>query len=113
MPALRGRFGSAWLGWRRKLSALRQTGILDEQHSMIRHAARHARIAIDPAVMLGKPVIRGTRVTVEQVLRELGAGMSVDEVLAAHPRLTTDDIHAAQAFAADWLAEETVALAET
>ncbi len=62
--------------------------------------------------MLGKPVIRGTRVTVEQVLRELGAGMTAEGVLAAHPRLTADDIRAAQAFAADWLAEETVALAD-
>lgn len=67
---------------------------------------------MDPGVMLGKPVIRGTRVTVEQILRELGAGMSVDEIRAAHPRLTVEDIRAAQAFAADWLAEETVALAE-
>jgi uncharacterized protein (DUF433 family) len=79
---------------------------------MIRHAPRHDRISLDPAVMLGKPVVRGTRVTVEQILRELGAGMAVEEILAAHPRLTVDDIRAAQAFAADWLAEETVALAD-
>lgn len=79
---------------------------------MIRRASRHDRIALDPAVMLGKPVIRGTRITVEQILRELGAGMTVEEILAAHPRLTTDDIRAAQAFAADWLAEEAVALAD-
>jgi uncharacterized protein (DUF433 family) len=79
---------------------------------MIRAAPRHDRITVDPAVMLGKPVIRGTRVTVEQVLRELGAGMSVEEVLAAHPRLSAEDVRAAQAFAADWLAEETVALAD-
>lgn len=79
---------------------------------MIRHAPRHERVTLDPAVMLGKPVIRGTRVTVEQVLRELGAGMTVEEVLAAHPRLTVEDVRAAQAFAADWLAEETVALAD-
>jgi uncharacterized protein (DUF433 family) len=79
---------------------------------MIRQAPRHDRIALDPAVMLGKPVIRGTRITVEQILRELGAGMTVEEILAAHPRLTPDDIRAAQAFAADWLAEETVALAD-
>jgi uncharacterized protein (DUF433 family) len=79
---------------------------------MIRHAPRHDRVTLDPAVMLGKPVIRGTRITVEQILRELGAGMTVEEILAAHPRLTADDIRAAQAFAADWLAEETVALAD-
>ena len=79
---------------------------------MIRHAPRHDRIALDPAIMLGKPVIRGTRITVEQILRELGAGMATEEILAAHPRLTADDIRAAQTFAADWLAEEAVALAE-
>ena len=79
---------------------------------MIRNAPRHDRITLDPDVMLGKPVIRGTRVTVEQILREFGAGMTVEDILAAHPRLTADDLRAAQAFAADWLAEETVALAE-
>ncbi len=79
---------------------------------MIRRAPRHDRITVDPGVMLGKPVIRGTRVTVEQVLRELGAGMSVEEVLAAHPRLSAEDVRAAQAFAADWIAEETVTLAD-
>lgn len=78
---------------------------------MIRHAARHPRIAMDPAVMLGKPVVRRTRITVEQILRELGAGMTADEIRAAHPRLTAADIRAAQAFAADWLAEESTALA--
>jgi uncharacterized protein (DUF433 family) len=56
-------------------------------------------------------VIRGTRVTVEQILRELGAGAMPEEILAAHPRLKLEDIHAAQAFAADWLAEESVELA--
>ena len=80
--------------------------------TMIRHVPRHDRIVLDPAVMLGKPVIRGTRITVEQILRELGAGMDVEEIVAAHPRLTAEDIRAAQAFAADWLAEEAVALAE-
>lgn len=79
---------------------------------MIHIAPRHDRISLDPAVMLGKPVIRGTRITVEQILRELGAGMPVEEILAAHPRLTAEDIRAAQAFAADWMAEETVALAD-
>ena len=79
---------------------------------MIRHAPRHDRISLDPAVMLGKPVVRGTRIMVEQILRELGAGMAVEEIFAAHPRLTSDDVRAAQAFAADWLAEETVALAD-
>jgi uncharacterized protein (DUF433 family) len=61
---------------------------------------------MDPGIMGGKPVIRGTRIPVETVLRKLGAGMSADEILADHPRLSLDDIRAAQAFAADYLADE-------
>jgi uncharacterized protein (DUF433 family) len=66
----------------------------------------HERIEINPDIMGGKPVIRGTRVPVETVLRKLGAGMSVDAILVDHPRLTREDVLAAQAFAADYLADE-------
>ena len=66
----------------------------------------HERIELNPEVMGGKPVIRGTRVPVEVVLRKLGAGMTVEAVVADHPRLTADDNRAAQAFAADYLADE-------
>jgi uncharacterized protein (DUF433 family) len=66
------------------------------------------RIERNPAIMGGKPVIRGTRIPVELVLRKLGTGMSIEAILADHPRLTPEDIHAAQAFAADYLAEEDV-----
>jgi len=58
----------------------------------------HERIEINPEVMGGKPVIRGTRIPVETVLRKLGAGMTFDAILADHPRLTRDDIFAAQSF---------------
>ena len=68
----------------------------------------HERIEINPEVMGGKPVIRGTRVPVELVLRKLGAGMTADAILTDHPRLTHDDIRAAQAFAADYMADEDV-----
>ncbi len=64
------------------------------------------RIATDPKIMFGKPVIRGTRITVEQVLRELGEGATPEEVVTAHPRIALQDVHAAQAFAADYLAGE-------
>jgi uncharacterized protein (DUF433 family) len=64
------------------------------------------RIEINPDIMAGKPVIRGTRVPVELVLRKLGAGMTPEAILVDHPRLSIDDIHAAQAFAADYLADE-------
>ena len=63
----------------------------------------HERIAIDPAIMLGKPVIRGTRITAELILRRLAAGETSEEILRAYPRLASDDIRAALAFAADSL----------
>ncbi len=66
----------------------------------------HERIEINPGIMGGRPVITGTRVPVEMVLRKLGAGMTHDAIIADHPRLTPDDICAAQAFAADHLADE-------
>lgn len=62
---------------------------------------KHERIEVNPAVMFGKPVIRGTRLTVQLIAEELRAGMSVAEMLEAHPRLTVEDIKAAEAFAAD------------
>ena len=65
----------------------------------------YERIEINPDIMYGKPVIRGTRVPVELVLRKLGAGMTAEAILMDHPRLTHDDIHAAQTFAADYLAD--------
>ncbi|MEH2570021.1 DUF433 domain-containing protein [Bradyrhizobium sp. AZCC 2289] len=68
----------------------------------------HERIEVSPRIMDGKPVVRGTRIPVELVLRKLGAGMSPEAILADHPRLTRDDIQAAQAFAADYLADEDI-----
>ena len=68
----------------------------------------HPRIQSDPKIMMGKPVIRGTRLTVEHILRCLAAGGSVDQILSDYPRLTIEDIRAAQAFAADHLAHEAV-----
>ena len=66
----------------------------------------HQRIEINPEIMGGKPVIKGTRIPVELVLRKLGSGIEVSELLAAYPHLTAEDIRAAQAFAADYLADE-------
>ena len=68
----------------------------------------HPRISSDPAVMMGKPCIKGTRITVEHILRELGGGRSFAEVLDAYPRLTEEDLRAALAFAADYMQHETV-----
>ena len=57
-------------------------------------------IEVNPAVMMGKPVVRGTRIPVEIILEKLAAGESEDDLLAAHPRLTREAIHAALAYAA-------------
>jgi uncharacterized protein (DUF433 family) len=59
------------------------------------------RVEVNPQVMLGKPVIRGTRIPVELLLRKLSEGASEVDLLDAYPRLTRDDIHAAIRYAAD------------
>ena len=59
------------------------------------------RIELNPKIMLGKPVIRGTRVTVELILRKLSEGADEADLLDAYPRLTREDIHAAIRYAAD------------
>lgn len=65
-------------------------------------------ILADPQVMMGKPVVAGTRITVESILQRLAAGESKEELLAAHPRLTSEALHAALAFAADALRADVV-----
>jgi uncharacterized protein (DUF433 family) len=66
------------------------------------------RIEINPEVMVGKPVIRGTRITVELILKKMSEGASETDLLDANPRLTRRDIQAALAFAASTLAHETI-----
>lgn len=58
------------------------------------------RIDVNPQIMLGKPVVKGTRITVEMILEKLSAGESIESLLEAHPRLVEEDIRAALAFAA-------------
>jgi len=65
-------------------------------------------VETDPKVMTGKPVIRGTRITVENILERLGAGESVEDVLEAYPQLTREAIQGAIAFAAEVLSGEAV-----
>ncbi|MCA1626566.1 MAG: DUF433 domain-containing protein [Acidobacteria bacterium] len=60
-------------------------------------------IQSDPAVMMGKPVITGTRITVELILEKLAAGETVEQILDAHPRLTKEAVSAALIFAAQSL----------
>ena len=69
----------------------------------------HERIVINPEIMFGKPVIKGTRITVEHILRKLGAGLTAEQIITDHPNLTKDDILIAEQFAADYLADEVVA----
>lgn len=68
------------------------------------------RIHIDPSVMMGKPVIRGTRITVELILRKLAEGSSESDLLEDYPHLAIDDIRAAVAYGAASVAHEQVVL---
>lgn len=66
----------------------------------------HDRIEVNSKIMLGKPVIKGTRVPVELILRKLGEGATEADLLDAYPHLTAHDIRAAVAYAADVVAHE-------
>jgi len=75
---------------------------------------RGDRIEVNPRIMLGKPVIRGTRIPVELLLRKLGEGATEAQLLDAYPRLTREDILAAITYAAQALAhEENVSVGQT
>lgn len=65
-------------------------------------------ITYDPHIMMGKPVITGTRITVELILEKLAAGETVEQLLEAHPRLTREGVQAALAFAAQTLRSDIV-----
>ena len=71
------------------------------------------RIEVNPRVMLGKPVVRGTRIPVELLLRKLSEGAAEADLLEAYPHLTREDIHAAMRYAADTLAHEEVVFIES
>jgi uncharacterized protein (DUF433 family) len=65
----------------------------------------HERIDCNPAIMLGKPVIKGTRITVELIVRKIAEGADEKYLLDAYPRLCREDIQAALHYAADVLAD--------
>lgn len=71
-----------------------------------------ARITSDPEVMMGKPVVAGTRITVEIIMEKLAAGETVEQILSEHPRLSAEGIRAAIAFAAEALRADVVYPAE-
>ena len=64
------------------------------------------RIITDPNIMLGKPVIKGTRITVELILRKLSEDITIEELLNAYPHLTKEDILAALSYSADVISHE-------
>lgn len=66
------------------------------------------RITVDPEVLVGKPTIRGLRISVEQVLRALSAGIGREELLRDYPELEDEDIQAVLVYAADRVADEQV-----
>jgi uncharacterized protein (DUF433 family) len=70
-------------------------------------------ITSDPAIMMGKPTVAGTRITVELILEKLGAGESIEQVISEHPRLTEKGVRAAIAFAAEALRSDVLYPVET
>ncbi len=65
-------------------------------------------IVSDPAIMMGKPVVAGTRITVELILEKLAAGQTIEQILQSHRRLTRESVLAALAFAAEALRADVV-----
>lgn len=64
------------------------------------------RIISNPEIMLGKPIIKGTRITVELILRKIAEGMDIDELLQAYPQIKKADVLAALSYSADVIAKE-------
>ncbi len=64
------------------------------------------RITVDPKIMVGKPIIRGMRITVEQILAALAGGVSEKELLQDYPELETEDIRAALLYARELVTEQ-------
>jgi len=64
------------------------------------------RIVSDPDIMLGKPIVKGTRITVELILRKMAEEMTFEELLEAYPHITKDDILAAISYSADVISKE-------
>ncbi len=66
------------------------------------------RITVYPDIMLGKPIIKGTRITVELILKKLSEGMTIEDPLVAYPHLTKDDILTAISYSADVVSQEEI-----
>ncbi len=68
----------------------------------------HEMITSDPQIMMGKPVVAGTRITVENIVERVGAGEAIEDIVASHPRLTREAVLAAISFAAEALKADVV-----
>lgn len=66
----------------------------------------HQKITINPNIMMGKPIIAGTRITVELILRQLAQGIAIEKILQNYPHLNRDDIYAAINYAANLTEQE-------
>ena len=75
--------------------------------------ALFSRITVDPNILVGKPIIRGLRISVEQILKTLANGVAVEELLEDYPELEPADIQAALTYAAELVTEEKVFPVET
>jgi len=73
-------------------------------------AALAARITLDPEIMVGKPVITGTRIPVELIVRMIAQGITIEEILEEYPRLEREDVKAALTYAADVVARDEIFL---
>lgn len=65
------------------------------------------RIVVDPKILTGKPIIKGTRISVEFILDRTAGGWSLDDILESYPHLTREDVLAAHSFAAELFKEDT------
>ncbi|MBX3501871.1 MAG: DUF433 domain-containing protein [Alphaproteobacteria bacterium] len=72
---------------------------------------KYDRITVDPAVMVGKPCISGTRIAMDLILRKLAAGKTQADLLLGYPHLSREDVRQALAFAADFLTDGDIELA--
>ncbi len=73
---------------------------------------KHDRIETNPSIMDGRPVIKGTRITVEQILRECALGVTPEVFLDEHPHIVLEDVRAALAYAADHLRQHAAVAAQ-
>jgi uncharacterized protein (DUF433 family) len=79
-----------------------------EERAMAGQETLLQRIVIDPDVMAGKPIIRGTRIPVDLIIRLLGQPLTVPDLLADYPHLTAEDVQAALLYSADCMRHEDI-----